>query len=215
MLPRDAPPACCIALLLLSTRGWQRANAVDLVSQGRPPSARCGCQVEPAVLAAGELVGDAPGAERIEPNNPAGRMLELLWNSKPPCDRGGQQHARRDEAAHMFGHVLGKHHVDSPGREPLAPVMVQQTKGLGACRKNPGRTRLRLRSTSLALFEARAPATRDCPRQLLTWKLRTDALATTSAPRQETRWCGVRRCSARDSGSRVPARLARSPGLCR
>ena len=72
MLARDAPPACCIALLLFSTRGVrQRANAVDLVSQGRPRSARCGRLVEPAVLAASDLVGaactDAPRAERIEP----------------------------------------------------------------------------------------------------------------------------------------------------
>jgi hypothetical protein len=163
MLARDAPPACCIALLLLSTRGRQRANAVDLVSQGRPPSARCGCQVEPAVLAASELVGDAPGAERIQPSRAETtrpRMLKLLWNSKPPCDRGGQQfHARRDEAAHVFGHVLGNHHVDSPSRGPL---MMQQTEGLGACRKNPGGARPRLSSTSLASSEARAPATRDC-----------------------------------------------------
>jgi len=71
-------------------------------------------------------------------NNPAGRVCELLWNSKPPCDRGGQQlHGRRDEAAHVFGHVLGNHHVDSPSREP---PMMQQTEGLGACRKNQGRT---------------------------------------------------------------------------
>jgi hypothetical protein len=68
-------------------------------------------------------------------------MLKLLWSSTASCDRGGQQHlARRDEDARKFGHALGNHHLDSPSRGRLAPVMMQQTKGLGACRKNQGRT---------------------------------------------------------------------------
>ena len=43
---------------------------------------------------------------------------------------------RRYLVNHEFGHALGKRHVDCRARR-LAPVMMQQTKGLGACRKNP------------------------------------------------------------------------------
>lgn len=59
------------------------------------------------------------------------------WVSGSPTYGDDVSSYRRYLVNHEFGHTLGRRHVSCPHRGRPAPVMVQQTKGLGGCRPNP------------------------------------------------------------------------------
>ena len=61
----------------------------------------------------------------------------MRWLRGAPAYGNDLAGYRRYVVNHEVGHVLGRGHQQCPARGALAPVMVQQTKGVGACRPNP------------------------------------------------------------------------------
>ncbi len=59
------------------------------------------------------------------------------WLNGAPAYAGNLRDYRRYLISHEVGHALGNPHVACPGPGRLAPVMMQQTKGLGECVANP------------------------------------------------------------------------------
>lgn len=65
-------------------------------------------------------------------------MLNLdRWLHGAPTYRGDLVAYRRYLVNHEVGHALGHGHVDCPAAGRRAPVTMQQTMGLGGCRRNP------------------------------------------------------------------------------
>ena len=65
----------------------------------------------------------------------------MRWMRGAPASKLPLNDYRQYMVTHEMGHILGKDHVACPGRNHPAPLMMQQTLGIGTCRPNTKLTR--------------------------------------------------------------------------
>jgi len=135
-LPVDLPQVTrLVDRVLAHPDGWTSAGAAALQRVSGHPDIR--------ILLASPEVTD----ELCRPLDTGGRLScrngELVVLNAWRWVNGARTYAdslgpyRRYMVNHEFGHALGNAHAACPGPGELAPVMVQQTKGLDGCLPNP------------------------------------------------------------------------------
>jgi len=58
------------------------------------------------------------------------------WMHGAPKSKLDLENYRQYVVSHEMGHILGHDHAKCPGRDQPAPIMMQQTLGIGQCKPN-------------------------------------------------------------------------------
>jgi hypothetical protein len=81
-----------------------------------------------------------------------GRHMHLnamRWTQGAPPSKLPLKKYRQYMVTHEMGHILGHDHVDCPGPGQPAPLMMQQTRGIGRCNPNTKLTRRDRKKTNV------------------------------------------------------------------
>lgn len=129
--------AVAVDAVLGDSRGWTAAGDVSLQRIG--PEALPTFRVRLATPATTDAhCAPLDTHAELSCRNGADVMINLTrWmEGAPPSGLAIEQY-RQYLISHEVGHALGHEHVECPGPGQLAPVMLQQTLGLGGCVPNP------------------------------------------------------------------------------
>lgn len=126
-----------VEAILSDPRGWTAAGDVALqrVGPDQPPAFR----VRLATPATTDVrCAPLPTNGLFSCRNGEDVMINLLRWAEGAAPSGlPLEDYRRYLISHEVGHALGHEHVACPGPGQVAPVMLQQTKGLRGCSPNP------------------------------------------------------------------------------
>ena len=125
--------ALTVDAVLNDPRGWSLGGSVRFVRARRGAAWT-------VMLAAPRAVAAHGACSPYWSCYSGGRVLinARRWRmATPSYGRGRVDGYRRMVITHEVGHALGFGHAHCGGRGRVAPVMQQQSKGLGGCRRNP------------------------------------------------------------------------------
>ena len=122
-----------IAVYLADPDGW-RSRGVTFTRVAHASNADTVIHLTPA--SAMKTIGCDAALSCAEFN---GRQIHLnakRWLGGAPPSRLALSAYRQYMVTHEMGHILGYDHTRCPGRGVPAPVMIQQTMGIGPCKPN-------------------------------------------------------------------------------
>jgi hypothetical protein len=136
----SAEAAEIVARTLGDARGWQTQDRVRF--RAVSPEAVADGDVDITIVLASPTLTDA----LCKPLRTNGQVScfnlrkvvlnSVRWTSGVPGYRGDLAAYRQYMVNHEIGHGLYHGHVECPDRDALAPIMLQQSKGLDGCRPN-------------------------------------------------------------------------------
>ena len=127
--------AAAVERILADRRGWRGVGRAFTRVAREPVAFRVALAAPPTV---DRLCAPLPTNRRYSCASGNRAVLNLdRWRKGSPTYEGRLRSYRIYMVNHEVGHVLGHLHATCPGTGHRAPVMMQQTKGLGGCVANP------------------------------------------------------------------------------
>lgn len=128
-----------VAIYLSNPDGW--GQLYDFVQVDQKPQVVIHLSSPAGIQAAG---CDNPELSCAQMGGMHMRLNVMRWLKGSAESKLSLEDYRQYLVSHEMGHILGHDHVDCPGHNQPAPIMMQQTLGIGACKANKKLTKIDL-----------------------------------------------------------------------